>query len=222
MSRRKVILWSVGLLLFILGLTIYFLFNGTPWEKNNQEKEMQQFLENKYQMEFVFKKMSYNYLSETYQAYAYPKGHSDVEFMVQEDMDSKAGYSDTYPKAFWESELSRELKEKIKDLFPNLDESNFQALQIVERGEYFGKGIPTYQQVPASHLDTSISIKIIGNWERMDQQMEIDKIKELGQYLKTIHFPVLIEVWYIEDNIHNINENTKAFFITENGAIIEG
>jgi hypothetical protein len=222
MRGKKLIGVVAGLLLVILGMTVYFLFSGTPWEKYKQETKMQNYLETKYQLEFVFTKTAYNFLSETYQAYAYPKGHTDVEFMVEENGESKAGYSDTYPEAMWQSELSSDIKTKMKELFPNLDESSFQALRIVERGEYYGRGIPTYKRVPASHLDTSISIKIIGNWEQMDQQAEIDKMKLLGQYLQSIPFPVLVEVWYIEDNINNINENTQAFFISEYGALIEG
>lgn len=222
MRIKKIILWSVGIIILFLGLIIHILFNGTPWEKHKQESKMQSYLENKYQTEFVIKKITYNFLSETYQADAYPKGREDVIFMVQEAMENKAGYADSYPESFWESELSYEIKEKMRFLFPNLDESSFLAKEIVERGEYFGRGIPTYDRVPASHLDTSISIKIIGQWEQMDQEREIEKMKELSVYLQTAHFPVLVEVWYIEKDINNINDNTKVFFISENGNIIEG
>lgn len=222
MKLKKLILLTVSLLFLVFAVIVYILFNGTPWGKMKHEANMQSYLDNKYQTEFVIKRTTYNYLSETYQAYAYPKGHSDVEFMVQEDMESKAGYADSYPEAIWESELSNEIKAKIRELFPKLNEDAFQAMRIVDRGESYGRGIPTYEHVPASHLDTSISIKIIGSWEQMDQSHEIEKMKELILYLKSIHFPVLVEVWYIEDHIYNINEDTKAFFISEYGNIIEG
>lgn len=59
---------------------------------------MQTYLVKKYKIEFSIQKTSYNPLLEIYQAYAYPKDHKELLFMVQEDPDSKDGYTDTYLK----------------------------------------------------------------------------------------------------------------------------
>ncbi|MGG3470607.1 hypothetical protein ABES02_24370 [Neobacillus pocheonensis] len=59
---------------------------------------MENYLEEKYQAEFAIKKTSYNFLSERYQSYAYPKKDSQLLFMVEQDPDTKEGYTDTFYK----------------------------------------------------------------------------------------------------------------------------
>lgn len=217
-KATKIILWLLALLILLICSYVYSKFYGTPWEKKQQATGMQTYLEEKYQTDFVIQKTSYNYLSESYQAYAYQRDHSNLLFMVEQDPDSKIGYSDTYPKVIWESDLSSAIKAKIKRLFPALDEPTLKAVRIVERGEYLGPHIPTYEEVNASQLSCSVTININTNWDQLNQKREKDKMVELSNYLKRHHFPVLIEVRYFEVEMH-VNE--KVFFITENGRIVE-
>lgn len=60
---------------------------------------MQLYLAQKYNSDFLIQKTSYNPLLEIYQAYAYPKDHKELLFLIQEDPNSNDGYSDTYLKA---------------------------------------------------------------------------------------------------------------------------
>lgn len=66
--------------------------------KQTHEKNMQNYITEKYQTDFVLTKISYNTLSESYQGFAYPKEHSNLLFIIEEDVDSPLGYSDNYPK----------------------------------------------------------------------------------------------------------------------------
>ena len=212
------ILWLLALLTLFLCFFVYSGFNGTPWGKKQQETEMQKYLEKKYQKDFVIKSTSYNFLSETYQAYAYPRDHSELLFMVEQDQDALKGYSDTYPKVFWGTGFSSNIKAEVKKLFPNLDEATFTAERIVERGEFFGPHIPTYQEIHVSQLSCSITINIKTNWQQLDQTQNQEKLKQLRKYFHEIHFPVLIEINYYENEIH---DNEKVYFITEDGRIVE-
>ncbi|MDQ6597467.1 hypothetical protein E2K98_06540 [Bacillus salipaludis] len=214
----KVFIWIISFLIVILSLFVYSGFNGTPWEKHRQSKNMTTYLTKKYHNAFIIKNIDYNFLSETYQAYSYPKGHPELVFTVEEDEDASAGYSDTFPKVFWESELSSNLKKTIKGLFPHLDKTTFTAERIVDRGEYFGPHIPTYQKIYTSQLACSITIYMKTKWEKVKQATELEKVKRLSHHLKSIHFPVLIQVTYYEKAR---NENDKVFFITEDGRIVE-
>ncbi|MGJ7922611.1 hypothetical protein [Neobacillus sp. LXY-4] len=219
MKARKIFIWTSVIIISLLALFIYSLFNGTPWGKYEQKKQMEVYLENKYQLSFQINNPKYNFLSETYQAYASPKDEPELKFFVEQDIDSQSGYSDTYPTEFWKSNLSNKMKAKIKDIFPELDESSLSLQRIVERGEYYGTHIPTYKEAQVSHLASSLTINIRMNWDQVDQSVSRKKIEELAVYLQSVPLPVLVEVWYYETDIDP--DITKAIFITDNGRIVE-
>ncbi|WP_438825737.1 hypothetical protein [Neobacillus niacini] len=214
----KIILMVFAGLILSFSVYAYTVFYGTPWGKQKHEKIMQSYITEKYQTEFILTKISYNFLSETYQGFAYPKEHSNLLFIIEQDMDSPRGYSDNYPKVMWDSELATNLKVQIKELFPDLDEGMFKALQIKDKGEIFGPNIPTYEEINVSILSTSIPIDIKTNWTQLNQKNEIQKMRKLSQFLQEAGFPVLIEVRYYENEM---SEQAKVFFITEKGDIIE-
>lgn len=217
-KATKIILMVFTGLILTFSFYAYTVFYGTPWGKENHEGNMQNYITEKYQAEFVLTKINYNFLSETYQGYAYPKNHSNLLFIIEQDVDSPRGYSDNYPKVMWDSELATDLKAQIKELFPDLDEGMFKALQIKDKGEIFGSKIPTYEEINVSILSTSIPIDIKTNWSKINQNNELKKMKKLSQFLKEARFPVLIEVRYYENEL---NEQAKVVFITEEGNIIE-
>jgi hypothetical protein len=214
----KITLMVFAILMISVGLYAYSVFNGTPWERRHHERQMFDYLSMKYNSEFVFFKIDYNYLSETYQGYATPKNYSDLLFIIEEDQNSPLGYSDNYPKVIWNSELSSDVRAKIKELFPNLNQSTFEALPIKDKEMYFGPHIPTYEEFNVSILATSIPIDINKNWNQVNQEQELKKMQELSRFLANIHFPVLVEVRYYEIEM---NEKAKVFFITEDGDILQ-
>ncbi|MEH6996547.1 hypothetical protein V7075_28225 [Neobacillus drentensis] len=218
MKATKIILLVFAGLILTFSFYAYTVFYGTPWGKEEQEGNMQNYITEKYQNEFVLSKINYNFLSETYQGYAYPKDHSNLLFIIEQDADSPRGYSDNYPKVLWDNELATNLKAQIKELFPDLDEGMFKALQIKDKGEIFGPKIPTYEEINVSILTTSIPIDIKINWSKINQNNELQKMKKLSQFLQEARFPVLIEVRYYENDM---DEQAKVFFITEEGDIIE-
>jgi hypothetical protein len=210
-KASKIVIWLLFFLALFLSFFVYAQLYGTPWGKKQQEHNMQSYLSSKYHHHFIIKDSSYNYLSETYQSYAYPKDNTDLLFLVQQDPDSQKGYSDMYPKVYWESNLAHNLKASIKKLFPKLDESSFKAMQLVERGDSVTPVAPSYKEIQASQLACSISINLHSKWATLNHTLEIKKINKLNDYLQSIHFPVLIEVRYLD----------KVFFITEDGRIID-
>ncbi|WP_442417890.1 YfjL-like protein [Neobacillus ginsengisoli] len=218
MKATKVILWLLAVLILFICFYVYASLFGTPWEKAAQEANIQSYLTKKYRTDFVIMKTKYNHLSETYQSYAFPKENPDLLFSVEQDQDAYAGYSDTYPKVLWESDGSSKMKAKIKQIFPNLDVPTFKALRIVERGEFYGPNIPTYEEVHASQLGCSLTINMKANWEKMNMKVEKQKIHDLSSYLKEEHFPILVEIRYFEKEMH-LNE--KVYFLTEDGKIVE-
>jgi hypothetical protein len=218
MKATKIILMVFAGLILTFSFYAYTVFYGTPWGKEQQEGNMQNYITEKYQNEFVLTKMNYNFLSETYQGYAYLKDHSNLLFIIEQDADSPRGYSDNYPKVLWDSELATNLKTQIKELFPDLDEGMFKAQQIKDKGEILGPNIPTYEEINLSILTTSIPIDIKINWSKINHNNELQKMKKLSQFLQEAQFSVLFEVRYYENEM---DEQAKVFFITEEGDIIE-
>lgn len=90
-------------LIISFSIYAYTVFYGTPWAKQQHEKNMKNYIQDKYHTEFVLTKLNYNFLSETYQGYAHPKQNSNLLFIIEEDMDSPSGYSDNYPKVMMKS-----------------------------------------------------------------------------------------------------------------------
>jgi hypothetical protein len=205
-------------LILLFGAYAYTVFNGTPWGKKQQETQMREYLVDKYQVDFELSNIDFNYLSETYQGYAFPKGHADYVFLIEEDLEASGGYSENYQKVIWDSELAEHIKAKMLELFPALDERTFKVLQIKDKGEILGSDIPTYGDANVSFLESSITIDINGAWEEQDQKIEKERMNELSLFLKENHFPILVEVRYFKEEM---NENAKVFFIKEDGSITE-
>lgn len=212
------ILMVFAVLILFFSFYAYSVFYGTPWEKNTQEGKMEKYLSNKYHDTFVFTKIKYNFLSETYQGYAYPKNDSYLIFKIEEDPLSTAGYSDNFPKVIWESELSSEIKEKIKQLFPALEPTSFKAQQMKGKEEAIASNTPYYEEGKVSLLATSIPIEVKTNWNQVNQKNEMEKMQELSQYLQSVDFPVFVEVRYSNDERA---ENAKVFLITDEGEILQ-
>ncbi len=212
------ILMVFAVLILFFSFYAYTVFYGTPWQKQTQERNMEKYLSKKYDDTFVFTKIKYNFLSETYQGYAHPKDESNLVFKIEEDHFSTAGYSDNFPKVIWESELSSEIKEKIKQLFPALDLTSIKAQQIKGKEEEIDPNIQIYEEGKVSLLAISIPIEIKTNWNQVNQKNEMEKMKELSQYLQSVDFPVFVEVRYSNDERA---ENAKVFLITEEGEILQ-
>jgi hypothetical protein len=206
------LLWLVFVLLLFLCFYVYTGYYGTPWGKNQQALQMKSYLNDKYDQEFVIENTSYNHLSETYQAFAYPKDQPDLLFIVQQDHDSDERYSDTYPKVYWGSGLAAKIKQQIKRLYPDLDEKTFNLLQISEREENYSLNVPTYHMLHISQASCSITINLRASSKRLNSLYEQQRINRLKKYLRAIHLPVLVEIRY--------NGNDRVIFLTEEGRII--
>lgn len=94
-----------AILILFFGLYAYTVFNGTPWEKRQHEKNMQKYLTGKYETEFVLEKIDYNFFYESYQGFAYPKENHNLVFIIEEDNEASKGYSDNFSKVIgWSRE----------------------------------------------------------------------------------------------------------------------
>ncbi|MDQ1003146.1 hypothetical protein QFZ28_003546 [Neobacillus niacini] len=101
-KATKIILIVFAGVILSFSVYAYTVFYGTPWGKQKHEIKMDNYISEKYQTDFVLTKISYNFLSETYQGYAYPKEHPNLLFIIEQDRDTPLGYSDNYPKVMWE------------------------------------------------------------------------------------------------------------------------
>lgn len=219
-KKNDFIMVGGAILWVVLVSAVFFVFSlvfGTPWERIAVKEKMEDYLENKYELTFKINDISYNYLSETYQAYAAPENEPQLEFFVQEASDAKSGYADSYPLVFWGSGSAKQFKEKIENLFPKLEPYSLDAKTIVERGEVYGPNIPTYKESGSSHLAASIRINVIEDWTKLDQQKEYAKIKDLSEFFQNKAFPVLIEIRYFENEF----DESKVIYIAEDGSLIE-
>lgn len=86
-SYRKKSLFFIILSIFFIG--IYFLFFGLPWKSIALKKQFEDYLEDKYQIEFKLKKMNFDFIHRTYSTYAYPFSDPNLVFYVGQNIKKK-------------------------------------------------------------------------------------------------------------------------------------
>ncbi|ASA20188.1 hypothetical protein [Paenibacillus donghaensis] len=77
-------LFLLIVLLFFMG--IYFVFFGLPWKSVSFKKQFEVYLEDKYQIDFKMKKMSFDFMHLIYSSHAYPVNDPTLIFYVGQDM----------------------------------------------------------------------------------------------------------------------------------------
>jgi hypothetical protein len=160
---------AIGTALLVLGASAYFLLNGGVM---NEQAKMEQYLEEKYNKEFVVEKPERKasglgvegYLEAT----AYPEDDQSLTFKVR---DSSTSTSDEYTGAVWEKEERKRLEPIVEDIF-----SKDVTLELEIRTTGTARGdINIHGEVPSFELGEQKYNKNILYILRIETQAPIDE-----------------------------------------------
>jgi hypothetical protein len=217
--KIKIIWISLAVLFVSFGLYIAANLFGTPWGRIYYKNQMVSYLDAKYHSNFVVHNIRFNPLGSWYEATAYPKKDPSLSFTVRQSENDS--FTDMYPSVYWQSTYSKQMKDYIQELFPDLDPSSYTVEP--QFGELFGPHIPTLKSI---HLEVGgnclMMIKLEQNWfdlSEAQQENEREKIRKISSYLQRNHFPVFVEIFYNTETVDNTN--LKVIFITESGEMVE-
>ncbi|EKN63744.1 hypothetical protein P9E76_03590 [Schinkia azotoformans] len=155
--RKLLIMCSVVLL--SVALFIYVSFSGFPWKKYTVGKEIQAYLDERYDQPFLIKDRLYNFKDGKYGIKATPVKEADLQFTAWEGYGDYE-YIDYYPEAVWEKQVYDDFEEIVNKIYP--DHTMYNASTAMGFGNELVKGpeIPSYRDVDVL---TSIAISTRGS-----------------------------------------------------------
>lgn len=182
---------SIGVLLFLLFLLlIKFIF--WPEDLSKVQKEMIQYLENKYGQEFeVVKNVSWDFIENEFDLIACPKNDRRVTFEVHR---TRGGHFwDYYPDRLWTVQINDELKPLLDQLYPPRNRWEFE-LDIFRSSAYYRrqldkidpKNIPDYSEVlkDPDLMELHLDIKYIKDLNESNKDEELEKAYRLIQIFR--------------------------------------
>lgn len=187
---------SVVLLTFCtigLQFTFFKVFNQAVNGQQNFKvkdselnKEVIEYLKEKYQQEFVVMKTSY--MMDRYVIQASPKGQPDMDFMVTGN--SKEDFRDTYYSTVWSKQARREWNPVINQTFGTTFDNRISISytdEITEQKPINGK-IPSFMDALKSdseYITPYIEINIIQNFNRENKDEQLEKVLSFVQILQS-------------------------------------
>ncbi|TCS94679.1 hypothetical protein [Hazenella coriacea] len=188
---------SVVILAFCtLGLRFAFIqaFNQAVKEQQNFKvedpelnKEVTEYLEEKYQQEFEILKTN-TFVGE-YDILAAPKGQPDVKFSVSGT--SKENFIDTYYSALWSKQVQKNWQPVIDQTFgitfDNKIDITTNSMEIRQRKVENGKmpHVSEVLQKDSYQITPYIKINIIQNFNRENKEEQLEKVLSFVQMLQS-------------------------------------
>jgi len=166
-QRTRKILTIVGGVLLIGLLYLYLSLYGVPFKKNMKAKDVQKYLEEKYDEDVELVGAVYNFQNKHYGG-VYEIG--DVEFYAEEVVKDEE-YIDTYPNEIWKREIVTDYKEVYKDVFERAIRIQADFVEY-EEPVIEGPEVPRYDEVN-SQLSLDLTIDEALSDEHWDGIAEI-------------------------------------------------
>lgn len=208
--KSKIILAS-AMIFAIIGVFIFYFFYGLPWDFFSYKNKFDEYLEDKYNKDFVIEEISFDFFhGKTYHAYAHAKESTDLTFYVGQNT-STGKIEDSYHYETWQKQAKGELGPIVEKFFPDnfsfaVQISPINNLSISEESQ-----ILNFKKFTTVHIGVSMNDYEITNGNR---ESEIERsylllvaIKEKG--IKFNHFGISYQNKTIQlqpDEIRSISE----------------
>ncbi|WP_338753714.1 hypothetical protein [Bacillus sp. FJAT-52991] len=202
-KRRKKILVISVILLVCIGGFIYAYFEGLPWKKKQVARELQQYLEERYDESFVLKSTFFDVEERKYGATFSPTSDQSMAFNARKE-GGEYTYIDDYPEGVWQREFQEDIEPAVRQHFPNLTDwyvgtAYGQSGKLVE-----GPHIPSYQEAGAFMW---VEVSKAGIFNDSDQQWEqIYQLVHEAQKLTST-----AEVSFSFDEKHGTKEEVEVY-----------
>jgi hypothetical protein len=151
------------------------------------QKEIIQYLENKYDQEFVVvQEVKYNFELGEFSLVAQPKRNKSVTFAGAKSINGN--FDDTYPVALWSKQSEDEIKSLIDELYPSQERWKISSDVGTDKSLYENldyKNLPDYQEIRKQYPDKMRSIVQIYLFKDMN---EFNKGEELEKVFQLVEF----------------------------------
>lgn len=193
MKKRKVFLLIILMTGIAFIITVYLFFQGLPWKKVAVAKELEHYLDKKYEQEFILKEKYYNFKDGRYGGIFYLKNEPSLEFNADEGY-SENKYEDTFPGVVWAEQLNEDIDAFYKDIYPEIH--LFDTDYVIDTKIDMVKGpyIPRYDTV-----DALLSVSFTINKPFADSDKEWKQHASLLQELQRRSKEIDTSFNYIDD-----------------------
>ncbi|WP_203362090.1 hypothetical protein [Bacillus sp. REN10] len=149
MKKRKQKTLAISLILLVsIGGLVYAYFKGVPWKEKQVARELQQYLEERYDESFVVKSTFFDAKERTYGAVFSPVRDQSMAFNARKESRERT-YMDDYPEGVWQREFQEDIEPAVRQHFPNLADW-YVGTAYGQSGELVkGPNIPSYQEAGA-------------------------------------------------------------------------
>ncbi|MEF2967139.1 hypothetical protein V3851_14975 [Paenibacillus sp. M1] len=108
----------IGLVVLLLALFVYSIFNGTPWGKEAMKEESAKYLHEKYGNEMEIESVEYDFDNSSYFKYRYyTVVHLKRDPQIQFKLSKYDGNMvDNYYLSYWENEVKNEIKQQFHQI----------------------------------------------------------------------------------------------------------
>ncbi|MBM6619499.1 hypothetical protein [Bacillus suaedaesalsae] len=172
---KKFFGYSLLIIIFTISVWLYVSFNGTPWHRIVSASKMEEYIENKYDIEVVKEKSGYNFKMGTYVTEFTLKEDPTIKVHVEEGQNKNSPYVDYYAEALWTQQLKSEFSPLLEKQFKD-ETILFEPIYGIG-SEYYSVGnIPHYSQV--EHPFT-IMIKFEREFTEQEKEKVSIKIYEI-------------------------------------------
>ncbi len=108
-----------GIIFAFIGGFVFYFFNGAPWDLISYKNKIGEYLEKKYDKDFVIEKTTFDFFhGKTYHSYAHPKESPDLSFYVGQNPSTRE-IEDSYLNQLWNKQAKDELGPIVEKFFPD-------------------------------------------------------------------------------------------------------
>lgn len=137
--------WKIGILtagVVAVGGYLYTSFYGVPWKESSAAKDLQKYVEKKYNIKTKIKDTFYNFKDGHYGVRLSEKGKKGLEFSAETDGEQMI---DFYPEGLWKWQLENELYPIVKQHITNME--SHRAVPVLGMGYEKNGIVPHYKEV---------------------------------------------------------------------------
>jgi hypothetical protein len=148
----KILISLLISIIFIIGLCVYFFFNGNPIGKLLFKSDAVRYLSVKYpNSKIEIQNIEYSFKNNNYTATGIPNGNNALLFNIER---KSKGFWDNYPQSVW----AQEVREDIEDLLTRYYKHFTIRVELHGGSINFNEPFPNYSEVKAE-VDGNVYIK---------------------------------------------------------------
>lgn len=171
--------WTIGILAagaVAVGGYLYTSLKGVPWKESSAAKDLQEYVEKKYNIKTKIKDTFYNFKDEHYGVRLCEKGKKGLVFSAETDGEKMM---DFYPEGVWEWQLENELNPIVKQHITNT--KSYQATAVYGMGYEQNGVVPHYKTVKEG---IGYTVHLQAEWSSKQEEKVVHELFHVTKMMK--------------------------------------